>query len=37
MDYLALTHIMKSKPEAASAGIKRLLEVLSAHLFTQTI
>ena len=33
VDNLALTYIMKSKPEAASAGIKRLLEIISAYSF----
>ena len=32
-DHLALTYIMKSKTELASARIKRLLEVLSAYSF----
>ena len=33
VDHLAITHIMKSKMEAATNRIKRLLEVLSSYLF----
>ena len=33
VDHLALTHIMKSKMEPATTGIKRLLEVLSSYSF----
>ena len=33
VDHSALTYIMKSKSEAASARIKQLMEVLSAYLF----
>ena len=33
VDHLAITHIMRSKVEPATARIKRLLEVLSSYLF----
>ena len=33
MDHLALTHIIKSKTEPATTGIKRLLELISSHSF----
>ena len=33
VDHLAITHIMRSKVEPATARIKRLLEVLSSHSF----
>ena len=33
VDHLALVHILKSKTEPATPGIKRLLEVLSAYSF----
>ena len=33
VDYLALTHIIKSKAEPATTRIKRLLEVLSSYSF----
>ena len=33
VDYLAIVHTMKSKPEPASNRIKRLLEILSAYSF----
>ena len=33
VDHLAIMHIMKSKVEAATNGIKRLLEVLSSYSF----
>ena len=32
-DHLALTHIIKSKEESTTTGIKRLLEVLNFYLF----
>ena len=34
VDHLAITHIMRSKVEPATARIKRLLEVLSSYSFT---
>ena len=34
IDYLALTHIMKSKAEPTTTRIKRLLELLSSYSFT---
>ena len=33
VDYLAITHIMKSKMEPATNRIKRLLEILSSYSF----
>ena len=33
VDYLALTHISKSKAESVTTRIKRLLEVLSSYSF----
>ena len=33
VDHLAITHIMKSKVESATARVKRLLEVLSSYSF----
>ena len=33
VDHLAITHIMKSKVEAATTRIKRLLELLSSYSF----
>ena len=33
VDHLALTHIIKSKPEPATARIKRLLELISTYSF----
>ena len=33
VDHLAITHIMRSKVEPATTGIKRLLEVLSSYSF----
>ena len=33
VDYLALTHIIKSKAEPATARIKRLLELISSYSF----
>ena len=33
VDHLALTHIIKSKAEPASARIKRLLELISSYSF----
>ena len=33
MDHLALTHIIKSKAEPATARIKRLLELISSYSF----
>ena len=33
VDYLAITHIMKSKTEPATNRIKRLLEILSSYSF----
>ena len=33
VDHLAITHIMKSKMEPATNGIKRLLQVLSSYSF----
>ena len=34
VDHLALTHIIKSKAEATSTRIQRLLEILSSYLFS---
>ena len=31
VDHIALTHIMRSKVEPATTGIKRLLEVLNSY------
>ena len=33
VDHLALTHIIKSKAEPATATIKRLLELISSYSF----
>ena len=33
IDHLAITHIMKSKMEPTTKGIKRLLEILSSYSF----
>ena len=33
VDHLALTHIIKSKMEPATTGIKRLLELISSYSF----
>ena len=33
VDYLALTHIIKSKAEPATTRIKRLLELISSYSF----
>ena len=33
VDHLAITHIMRSKAEPATTGIKRLLELLSPYSF----
>ena len=33
LDHLALTHIIKSKAEPATARIKRLLKLISSYLF----
>ena len=33
VDHLALTHIIKSKAEPATARIKRLLELISSYSF----
>ena len=34
VDHLALTHIIKSKAEPATARIKRLLELISSYSFS---
>ena len=37
VDHLALTHIIKSKAEPATTGIKRLLELISSLLIQFTL